>query len=113
MGRVVFTPQVEPTKAGPVKAEPGIDWSEVESRLQEISAPARLSPDTAIEHSVTLANDPPASNQPEVIGNQPAAIEPPATLANDPSAAIDRPMPALRDPFEMLSLLAAIPTNRS
>jgi hypothetical protein len=82
MGRVLFTPKSEPTKA-----EPAIDWSEVESRLQEISAPAHLSPDTAIEHSVTLANDPPA--------------------------AIDRPVPAPRDPFEMLSLLAAIPTNRS
>jgi hypothetical protein len=108
VGRVLFTPKVEPTKA-----EPAIDWSEVESRLQEISAPAHLSPDTAIEHSVTLANDPPALNQPEEIDNQPAAIEPPATLANDPPAAIDRPVPAPRDPFEMLSLLAAIPTNRS
>jgi hypothetical protein len=110
VGRVLFTPKVEPTKAGPAKAKPAIDWSEVESRLQEISAPAHLSPDAAIEHSVTLANDPPALNLPEEIENQLATIEP---LANDPPAAIDRPVPPPRDPFEMLSLLAAIPTNRS
>ena len=43
MGRVVFTP----------KAEPAIDWSEIESRLQDIS-----SSDIPLARSAALANDP-------------------------------------------------------
>ena len=76
MGRVVFTR----------KAEPAVDWSEIESRLQDISTGAP-SPDLP--------------------------IEPSATLANDPSASVDPPEIAPGDPLDMLSLLTAIPSNRS
>ena len=50
MGRVLFTP----------KSEPAVDWSEIESRLQEISAPSNFS-HLPSEPSATLANDPPES----------------------------------------------------
>ena len=63
MGRVLFTAKAEPAKAGPA-----IDWSEIESRLQEISAgakPAGDEPsDLAPEASATLANDPSLANDP-------------------------------------------------
>jgi hypothetical protein len=76
VGRVLFTP----------KSEPAVDWSEIESRLQDISTGAP-SPDLP--------------------------IEPSATLANDPSASVDPPEIAPGDPLDMLSLLTAIPSDRS
>jgi hypothetical protein len=77
LGRVVFTK----------KAEPTVDWSEVESRLQDISTPSSQSFDLPIEPSVTLANDPPAAS--------------------------DEAVTASSDPLDMLSLLTAIPSKRS
>jgi hypothetical protein len=56
VGRVVFT----------WKAEPAVDWSEIESRLREISTPSFQSSDLPVEPSATLANDPPAPNRPRV-----------------------------------------------
>jgi hypothetical protein len=76
MGRVIFSP----------KAEPAVDWCEIESRLRDISTGGR-SPDLPIEPSATLANDPPAS--------------------------VDPPEIAPGDPLDILSLLTAIPSNRS
>ena len=95
MGRVLLTP----------RSEPAVDWSEIESRLQEISAPARPS-DLAAEplHSIEAS----------------LPVEPSATLANDPTLDIDLPLmtndlpvtvPA--DPLAMLSLLTAVSSNRS
>ena len=63
MGRVLFTAKAEPAKAGPA-----IDWSEIESRLHEISAgikPAGDEPsDLVPEASATLGNDPSLANAP-------------------------------------------------
>ena len=52
MGRVLFT-----AKAEPAKAEPAIDWSEIESRLQAISAPIRPS-DIPAQPSMPITDDP-------------------------------------------------------
>ncbi len=79
MGRIRFTP----------RSEPAIDWSEIESRLQEISAGARPT-DVAVEPSVALANDLATANDP--------------VLTNDLSVTVDPPGPT--DPLEdMLSRL--------
>jgi len=91
VGRVVFNR----------KAEPAVDWSEIESRLQDISNPSRSSSDVPIESSVTLANDPP------VLIDQPASIDQPAPVAQPGTAERGR------DSFDMLSLLAAFQSNRS
>ena len=80
MGRVLFSP----------KSEPAVDWSEIESRLQEISTGPS---DLPVEPSATLAHD--------------------LALANDPPVTGDRPVINPGDPLDMLSLLAAIPANRS
>jgi len=64
LGRISFT-----SKLKPAKAEPVIDWFEIESRLQEISVPARASADLsnlAIEPSATLAHDPAVADDPEI-----------------------------------------------
>ena len=74
------------------KSEPAIDWSEIELRLQEISTPAR-SHDLPVAPSATLAYDP--------------------TVAGDQLVTSDLPVSNLGDPLEMLSLLAAIPSDRS
>ena len=85
MGRVLFTS----------KSEPAIDWSEIESHLQEISVDARTD-DLPVKPSATLANDPTlADDQP---------------LTNDALVTSDLPV---SDPGDMLSLRAAIPSNRS
>jgi len=86
LGRVSFT-----SKPKPAKAEPVIDWSEIESRLQEISAPARASADLSdlpIEPSATLAHDPAVPDDP------PAASDLPETR--------DQPMNN-SDPLDVLS----------
>jgi hypothetical protein len=70
VGRVLFAS----------KSEPAIDGCEIESRLHEISTPAR-------SHALP--------------------VEPSPTLTHD------LPMSNFGDPLEMLSLLAAIPSNRS
>jgi hypothetical protein len=100
LGRVLFS-----AKAEPAKTEPKINWSEVEARLLEISKPAQASalpieaslqaePSSLhVEPSVTLAHDPDFSDVPALTPGRPAS------------------MPA--DPLEMLSMLAAIPSNRS
>jgi hypothetical protein len=98
LGRVLFAAKGEPAKAGPA-----IDWSEIESRLPEISAGAKQAGDEpldlASEASATLANDPSLANDP-----------PPA---NDPPATVDQPVSVGDDPLDRLSLLVAIPFKRS
>jgi hypothetical protein len=74
------------------KSEPAIDWCEIEFRLHEISTPAR-SHALPVEPSPTLTHDP--------------------SGANDPLVTSDLPVSNFGDPLEMLSLLAAIPSNRS
>lgn len=74
MGRVFFT-----AKAEPAKAEPAINWSEIESRLQEISAPARAGDSPAeaslpVEVSATLAHDPALFDEPSATKHQPVGI---------------------------------------
>jgi hypothetical protein len=93
LGRVLFT-----AKAEPAKSEPAINWSEIESRLQEISSPARtgdLAAETSlpIEPSATLAYDP--------------------SLADEPPLTSDQPVSIPGNPLDMLAMLAAIPSNRS
>jgi hypothetical protein len=96
LGRVLFAAMVEPAKAGPA-----IDWSEIESRLPEISAGAKQAGDEPLdlapEASATLANDP--------------LTDPPPP--NDPPATVDQPVSVGDHPLDRLSLLAAIPSNRS
>jgi hypothetical protein len=98
LGRVLFAAMVEPAKAGPA-----IDWSEIESRLPEISAGAKQAGDEPLdlapEASATLANDPSLANDP-----------PPP---NDPPAIVDQPVSVGDDPLDRLSLLVPIPSNRS
>jgi hypothetical protein len=84
-------------------ARPAIDWSEIESGLPEISAGAKQ------------AGHAPLNLAPEAL----------ATLAHDPWLATDRPPPndslamvdqlvsVGDDPLDRLSLLVAIPFNRS
>lgn len=98
LGRVLFS-----AKAEPLKAEPKLNWSEIESRLQQISAPARardLSDEAAlpIEPSSTLAHDPALLDEP----SEPLESE-----------TRDQPVSTPADPLELLSMLAAIPSNRS
>src|SRR5207245_1028356 len=85
LGRVLFA-----AKAEPAKAEPAINWSEIEAR-QEISAPAPAGDRPAeaslpVEPSATLAHDP--------------------AVANDPPAANDRPVTNPGDPLDILSSLS-------
>ena len=98
MGHVLFT-----AKAEPAKAEPAIDWSEIESRLQEISAgakPAGDEPlDLAPEASATLATTRRSPNDPHQPG------DPPTGPVNSVSGG--------NDSLDTLSLLVAIPSNRS
>ena len=98
MDRAVFTAKAEPAKAGPA-----IDWSEIESRLPEISAGAKQADDEPLdlapEPSATLANDPSLATD----------FPPP----NDPPATVDQPVSVGDDPLDRLSLLVAIPFNRS
>ena len=87
MGRVLFTP----------RSEPAVDWSEIGSRLQEISAPARPS-DLAAEPLLSIEASLP--------------VEPSATLANDPAffdespATMDQAVSFPGDPRVMLSSLS-------
>ena len=71
MGRVLFSAKAEPAKAGPA-----INWSEIESRLQEISAPARPSelPPGASLPSAPLAYDPAFADELPVTKDQPVSI---------------------------------------
>jgi hypothetical protein len=93
LGRVLF-----PAKAEATKAEPKLNWSEIESRLQEISAPSPASvsaaePSLPLEPSATLAHDPDFSDEPPVRREQPVSLP--------------------GDPLDMLAMLAAISSNRS
>ena len=106
MGRVLFT-----AKAEPAKAEPKINWSEIESRLQEISKPTRPSdlPAAAflpLEPSAPLANDPAFADE------QAVTSEPPITghLSITSDSRVMNSGDSLDD---MLSLLAAVRSNRS
>jgi hypothetical protein len=98
LGRALFTAKAESAKTGPA-----IDWSEIESRLPEISAGAKQAGDEPLdlapEASATLANDPSLANDP-----------PPA---NDPPTTVDQPVSVGDDPLDRSSLLVAIPSNRS
>jgi hypothetical protein len=68
LGRVLFT----------AKSEPAIDWSEIEFRFQEISAPARSS-DLPVEPSATLAHDPAFADEPPVTSDPPITNHLPIT----------------------------------
>ena len=88
MGSVLFT----------AKSEPAIDWSEIESRLQEISAGSR--PSDAVEPLATLANDPLAtalgeravslSPYQDIFTEFRAATEASASTPSQSAAALDR-----------------------
>ena len=93
LDRVLFVAKVEPAKT-----EPGIKWSEIESRLREISAPAEASglaliPSLPIESSITLAHDSDSADELFVAKESPASIS--------------------GDSRKLLAMLAAIPSNRS
>ncbi|WP_426442477.1 hypothetical protein [Bradyrhizobium genosp. P] len=88
MGRVVFSP----------KAEPALDWSQIEARLLDLANSCAQSADLPIELSVTLANDPPAPD------------ELPANTENTNHSAATN---ARSDPFDMPSLLTGIQSNQS
>jgi len=67
LGGVLF-----PAKAEPAKTGPAIDWSEIEARLHEISAPVRagdLRADTSIpiEAAAALAHDPASLDEPPFV----------------------------------------------
>ena len=66
MGRIRFTP----------RSEPAIDWSEIDSRLQEISAGARPT-DLPVDPSVALANDLATANDPTLTNDPPVTSDPP------------------------------------
>jgi hypothetical protein len=100
LGRVLFSAKVEPAKT-----EPKINWSEIEARLLGISKPAQAS-ELPIEASL-LAE--PSS----------LPIAPSAMMAHDldfsdePPATRDQPVSIPGDPLEMLTMLAAISSDRS
>jgi hypothetical protein len=82
LGRISFT-----SKPKPAKAEPVIDWSEIESRLQEISAPARASADLSDlpnEPSATLAHDPAVADDPPAASDLPKTCDQPMNNSDDP-----------------------------
>jgi hypothetical protein len=93
LGRILFA----------AKSEPAIDWSEIESRLQEISTPVRLS-DLPVEPSATLAHDPAVADDPLVNSEPSTTNHPPITSS---------PVMNPGEPLEMLSQLAAVLSNRS
>jgi hypothetical protein len=97
LGRVVF----------PRPAEPAVDWSEIESRLRDISNSFDASSDLTIEPAVIMANDPPAF----IIHS--ASIEPIASVANNLPASNDLSAATPRDSLGKLSPLAAVFSNRS
>jgi hypothetical protein len=76
---------------------------EIEVCPQERSTPAR-SHDLPVEPPATLAHDPNIAKNPTVANDQP--------FTNAPLVTSDLSVGKL-DPLEMLSLLAAIPSNRS
>jgi hypothetical protein len=82
LGRISFTSKPKPTKAEPV-----IDWSEIESRLQEISAPVRASADLSdlpIEPSPTLAHDPAVADDPPAASDLLETQDQPMNNSDDP-----------------------------
>jgi hypothetical protein len=82
LGRISFT-----SKFKPAKAEPVIDWFEIESRLQEISAPARASADLSdlpIEPSATLAHDPAVADDPPAASDLPETRDQPTNNSDGP-----------------------------
>jgi hypothetical protein len=93
LGRVYST-----AKAEPAKAQPAINWSGIESRLQEISMPARAG-DSPVEMSLPVEASAPLAHDPAFFD------EPPATM--------DQPVSIPGDPRDMLSMPAAMPSNRS
>lgn len=97
MGRVVF----------PRLTESAVDWSEIESRLRDVSNSFDASSDLTIEPSVIMAIDPPAF----IIHS--ASIEPIASVANSLPASNDLSAATPCDSFGKLSPLAAIISNRS
>ena len=97
LGRVVF----------PRSTESAVDWSEIESRLRDVSNSFDGSCDLTIESSVIMADDPPAS----IIHS--ASIEPIASVANSLQASNDLSAATPCDSFDKLSPLAAVFSNRS
>ena len=95
MGRVLFT----------AKSEPAIDWSEIESRLQEISAPAGSS-ELPVEPSARLAHDPSVADASAVTSDR--------LITNHSPITSDAAVLNAGDPLaEMLSLLGEGAVSRS
>jgi len=105
LGRVLFS-----AKGEPAKAEPSINWSEIESRLQEISAPASTSAKAAVAPVENSCVENPAAAEAS-FPVQTLANHPP--LANDPFATGDQPVTTPADPLDLLSRLSAISSSRS
>ena len=98
------------------KAEPAIDWFEIESRLRELAKPSSSSSsELASAPHVTLGHDP---HDPLALFDQfrkrdqlTSNKEPAANEPSDPPAQA-QPDESGRDPLDMVSLLAAISSTR-
>jgi hypothetical protein len=89
LGRVILFPQ----------GQPSVDWSG--SRLQEISkSSSACDANLGVDPSVTLAIDPPA------LKDQSAA-------SDEPAPSPDPPVMAELDPLDLLTFLAADPSQQS
>ena len=136
MGRVNFTQKAEAAvnSVQPARhaAQPAPDWSDLESRLRELATlSSELSSRLAVEPHVTLAHDPhdPLALFEQLNRRNSSAPTDPRTDANsspttiEAANPIDRVEPTSgpqplsaehgRDPLQLLSLLAAIPSKRS
>ena len=84
------------------KAEPAIDWSEIESRLQDISNPSQSLSELSASDVPIGSSLAPAKDPPELI-DRPGSSE--------PLTDVEVAMIAERDPLDMLSRLAALSPN--
>jgi hypothetical protein len=136
LGRVYFSQKAEPVDKGQsasacYNAQPALDWSDLESRLRELAnLSSELSSQHAVDPHVTLAHDPlalfeqlnrrnlPAPLNPSRAADSPtaissrSAINPPHLRAGRASEPQPRSAEPERDPLQMLSLLAAIPSKQ-
>jgi hypothetical protein len=125
LGCINFVPKAEPAVEPFQPARPALNWSALESQLNEISKPpSASSSELAIEPHVTLAHDPHGSleqlNALHRAANAdrrtaidlPAAVDPLAKDQAEPTTQQQTVAPK-RDPFDMLSYLAAIPSKQS
>jgi hypothetical protein len=93
LGRVIFSGN----------AKPGVDWSAIALCLQEISKPSSSSACDAnlgVDPSVTLGNDLPALSDRSAASDEPAPSSDPTIMAE-------------LDPLDLLTFLAADPSQQS